>query len=315
MSLTPQSTTDRAGGVPPAATTPRLAGAPISWGVCEVPGWGRQLAPERVLGEMRALGLTATELGPIDWLPVDAEPLRAALKAHDISLVGGFVPLVLHEADAEPARDRARAMAATFAAAGADVFVAALVVDDAWSAPISLDDTAWGRLVAHLDEVAAIAADAGLTLVVHPHVGTLVETAADVERLLATSDVRWCLDTGHLLIGGVDPVAFARQYGDRVAHVHLKDVDGAVAARLRSGELTLVEATQQGLFRPLGTGGAHVAEVLDELREQSYGGWLVLEQDAAIMSAAPAAGTGPVEDVVRSLDFLAHHGFRPGSAA
>lgn len=315
MSLTPQSTTDRAGGLPPSATAPRLAGAPISWGVCEVPGWGRQLTPDRVLGEMRALGITATELGPIDWLPVDPEPLRAALKAHDIALVGGFVPLVLHEADAEPARDRARAMAATFAAAGADVFVAALVVDDAWSAPIPLDDTAWGHLVAHLAEVAAIAADAGLTLVVHPHVGTLVETAADVERLLATSDVRWCLDTGHLLIGGVNPVAFAREYGDRVAHVHLKDVDGAVAARLRSGELTLVEATQQGLFRPLGTGGAHVAEVLAELREQGYGGWLVLEQDAAIMGDEPAAGTGPVEDVVRSLDFLAHHGFLPGSAA
>ena len=108
----------------------------------------------------------------------------------------------------------------------------------------------------------------GLTFALHPHAGTLVESAADVERLLATTDVGWCLDTGHLLIGGGDPAAFVRDHPDRVVHVHLKDVDAAVAARYRAGELTLMGATQAGLFRPSGQGDAGIAEVLDGARRQ-----------------------------------------------
>src|SRR5437764_13258866 len=77
----------------------RLAGGPISWGVCEVPGWGRQLEPARVLGEMTAVGLDATELGPVGYLPLDPAKLRSCLGRFHLNLVGGFVPLVLHEAD------------------------------------------------------------------------------------------------------------------------------------------------------------------------------------------------------------------------
>ncbi len=106
--------------------------------------------------------------------------------------------------------------------------------------------------------------------------------------------MRWCLDTGHLLIGGFDPVRFATEHADRVGHVHLKDVDASLAERVRRGELTLVAATRLGLFRPLGEGDARVAEVLDRLG--AYDGWLVLEQDVAI--------TAPADDVRRSIEFL-----------
>jgi inosose dehydratase len=131
-----------------------------------------------------------------------------------------------------------------------------------------------------------------------------VETAADVERLLATSSVPWCLDTGHLLIGGVDPAGFVADHGDRIAHVHLKDVDSSVAARLRAGELGLVEATQAGLFRPLGMGDAGIETVIRRLDRQGYERWLVLEQDTAITGEEPPVGRGPVVDVATSIDFL-----------
>ena len=130
-----------------------LAGAPISWGVCEVPGWGRMLDPDRVFAEMASLGLTATELGPIGYLPFEPAAIRERLDRHGLRLVGGFVPLVLHTEDLGPARESADRIARVLAGAGADVFVAAVVADDAWSPPVALDDAAWTRLARHLGEI------------------------------------------------------------------------------------------------------------------------------------------------------------------
>jgi inosose dehydratase len=281
-----------------------LAGAPISWGVCEVPGWGLMLPPERVLGEMAALGLRATELGPIGYLPLDAEQLRATLAPYELSLAAAFVPLVLHEPRADAALADADRLGALLAAAGADVFMVAVVVDQDWAPRLELDDAAWERLVRHLAQVEEVVAGHGLTLALHPHVGTLVETAADVERLLATSDVGWCFDTGHLLIGGTDPAAFVRDHAQRIVHVHLKDVDAALAARVRAGELSLVTATQAGLFRVLGEGDCGIEEVVGLLDRHGYEQWLVLEQDTAITGQEPPVGDGPVLDVRRSVEYL-----------
>jgi inosose dehydratase len=282
----------------------RLAGAPISWGVCEVPGWGLMLPPDRVLGEMAALGLRATELGPVGYLPLDAAPLRTLLDRHGLQLAAAFVPLVLHEPSADAARADADRMARLLEALGADVFVAAVVVDQAWSPRVELGDDAWDRIVRHLAEIEELVAGHGLTLALHPHAGTLVETAADVERMLASSDVGWCLDSGHLLIGGVEPAGFVRDHAGRIVHVHLKDVDAALAARVRDGELSLVAATQAGLFRPVGRGDSGIEEVVRLLDRHGYGRWLVLEQDTAITGQEPPAGGGPVLDVRRSIEYL-----------
>jgi inosose dehydratase len=280
----------------------RLAGAPISWGVCEVPGWGRQLDPDRVLAEMAAVGLRATELGPIGYLPFDPARIRESLGRHGLTLVGGFVPLVLHETELDTRQ--ADEIAATLTAAGAEVFVAAAVRDADWSPPVHLSPDDWRRLGRHLDEVQRRVADHGLTLALHPHVGTQIETAGDVEHALASSNAGWCLDTGHLLIGGADPAEFVRANGDRIVHAHLKDVDAGIARRLRAGELTLVQATQAGLFRPLGQGDARIDEVVGRLHTVGYERWLVLEQDTAITGEEPPVGRGPVIDVRTSIDYL-----------
>ena len=285
----------------------RLAAAPISWGVCEVPGWGHQLPPDRVFGEMATLGFTATELGPIGYLPFEPAAIRETLERHGLRLVGGFVPLVLHEPELETAEPER--VAAVLAAAGADVFNAAVVADDTWSPPVPLDDDGRRRLARHLAEIERRVAQHGLTLALHPHAGTQVETAEDIQAMLDLSDVGWCLDTGHLMIGGVDPVEFARRHGERVVHVHLKDVDDAVADRWRSGELSLAQAVQAGLFRPLGAGAVRIDEVLDGL--DSYEHWLVLEQDTALTGEEPPVGSGPVIDVRTSIEYL--HSLAPGS--
>lgn len=290
----------------PAPIADRLAGAPISWGACEVPGWGVMPTPGTVLGEMAALGLRGTELGPPGFLPQDPAEVQALLARHGLSLVGGFVPLVLHEARAEQAMDEARRAAALMSAAGGRMLVVAAVQDTEWGAPQELDGEAWTRLAQRLDQVASVASEYGMTVALHPHAGTLVETAAQVERALEFVRVGWCLDTGHLLIGGTDPVQFARRNGELVAHVHLKDVDASLAADVRAGRRSLVDATKQGLFKALGEGDARIAEVVDALLAHGYDGWLVLEQDTAITGDEPTVAGGPMRDARQSIAFLHH---------
>jgi inosose dehydratase len=283
----------------------RLAGAPISWGVCEVPGWGRMLPPERVLAEMASLGLTATELGPVGYLPPDPERTGALLAAHGLGLVGAFVPLVLHEGSLDQARAVLDQTIPLMRALGGEVLVAAAVTDTAWSARVELDADGWRRLADNLEATRELAAAEGLLLALHPHAGTLVETGDDIEAVLAHGELDWCLDTGHLAIGGVDPAEFTAEHAERIVHVHLKDVEMELAGRVRSGELTLVEATRKGLFRPLGDGDAQIDEVVEQLDRHGYERWLVLEQDTTLTGEEPPVGSGPVLDVRRSIDYLA----------
>jgi inosose dehydratase len=282
----------------------RLAAAPISWGVCEVPGWGAQLPPATVLAEMRALGFRATEFGPAGYLGSDAGEIRALLARYELALVGGFLPVVLHEREARrTSLASAQATAALYAACGGRVLVSAAVADAAWTQPEPLDGSGWRRLAEGLAELDEVAGTAGLVHVLHPHVDTLVQTRADVERVLELSAVALCLDTGHLVLGDADPLALAREAGERIRHVHLKDVDASVAERRRAGEFSLVEAVQAGLFRPLGAGDVPVAQTVAALEAAGYGGWYVLEQDTALVSADTTTG-GTADDVRRSIDYL-----------
>jgi inosose dehydratase len=284
---------------------PRLAGAPITWGVCEVPGWGTQLAPERVLAEVAGLGLNAVELGPQGFLPGDPAQAMRTLAAHGLRLAAGFVPVVLHDAGRRPeALATAASAAGTLAAVGAEVLVlAAELGDGGYERSRDLTAGEWETLGRGLAEVRAIADAFGLRLAVHPHYGTAIEDARQVERLLCISDVPLCLDTGHLLVGGADPVAVARTAAGRVAHVHLKDVDAAIASQVRAGRIGYRDAVRRGLYRPLGEGDVDVAAIVGLLAAGGYDGWYVLEQDV-VLDGEPAAGQGPVTDAARSVEYL-----------
>ena len=278
----------------------RLAGAPISWGVSEVPGWGHRMRRERVLAEMRELGLAATEAGPDGFLPDDPGELRELLAAYDMMLAGGFTPLELHG----EWRRELETVARRFAAAGAGIIVLAASTgrDDYDSRP-QLSDADWTRLLRALDEARELAGEHGLEIALHPHYGTVVETPEEIQRVLDGSAAPLCLDTGHVVLGGGDPVAIAEQAPARIAHLHLKDVDGKLATQVVHGRLGFSEAVRRGVFLPLGHGDADVRAVLDWVRSVAYDGWYVFEQDAKL-AAEPQAQSGPREDVARSLAFL-----------
>ncbi|MGJ9413090.1 TIM barrel protein [Aeromicrobium sp. CF4.19] len=284
---------------PPAA--PRIAGAPISWGVCEVPGWGHQLPAERVLADMAELGLGATELGPEGFLPADADARNTLLGRHGLSAVGGFLPVVLHtDADPLPEVD---AFVEECLAIGAEVVVLAVATgSEGYDERPTLDDVEWKTLLENLDRVADRVAERGLLAVVHPHVGTLVEDARDTQRVLDGSRIGLCIDTGHLVAAGADPVAITLANLERVQHVHLKDVDAALAARVQSGELAFSDAVSQGLWTVLGEGSVDVAAMLSALRGHGYTGWYVLEQDLKL--TGEPEGEGPRADVAKCLAYV-----------
>jgi inosose dehydratase len=279
----------------------RIAGAPISWGVCEVPGWGHQMAPDRVLAEMRDAGLEATEFGPDGFLPADPEERSALLKSYGLGAVGGFVPVVLHDPARDPLAEVERALAG-FGDAGTLVLAAATGLHGYDERPV-LTDEGWAALLANLDRIAAYAAGRGALATLHPHVGTVVEGPREIDRVLAGSSVPLCLDTGHLLIGGTDPLELARTAPDRIAHVHLKDVDAELARRVQAGDVTYTEAVRDGVYRPLGDGDIDIPGIIGALTAAGYTGWYVMEQDT-ILGAEPEPGAGPLGDVLRSVAFM-----------
>jgi inosose dehydratase len=122
--------------------------------------------------------------------------------------------------------------------------------------------------------------------------------------VLAGSAIGLCLDTGHLLIGGADPLALTRQVPDRIEHVHLKDVDAALADRVRRGLLTYTQAVRDGMYRPLGQGDVDIAGIVGVLDDAGYRGWYVLEQDT-ILRADPGPDAGPRDQVRACVEFLA----------
>ena len=281
----------------------KIAGAPISWGVCEVPGWGHQLAPERVLSEMRQAGLTATELGPEGFLPSDTADLVATLDGHGLSCVGGFVPVVLFDEQHDPVDDLAGPLESLVAAGAGVVVLAAATGADGYDARLALSEMHWQTLLSNLDRLADVVAQRGLVAVLHPHVGTMVETRAEVDRVLTGSRIPLCLDTGHLLIGGTDPLQLAREVPERIKHAHLKDVDAALAAKVQSGALTYTEAVAAGMYVPLGAGDVDIAGIVASLEGSGFDGWYVMEQDT-ILDGEPE-GEGPLADVLASVAFLA----------
>jgi len=266
----------------------RLANAPLSYGAFEATvGRGYRVPPpEQVLVAMGAAGYAGTELGPPGYLG-RGDALRERLESAGLELVGGFVPLALTapELDLTPLDDTL----GLFEAAG--VQTAKPVLADTGSPDrlanpgramdepaLRIDDAAWSRLVDGVARAADEAGARGFEPTFHHHGGSYVESPAEIERLLEDTDVALLLDTGHLAMGGGDPVAALRDWRERVNHVHLKDMRLDLARQ--PGDM--LAAWRRGIFCELGAGDLELEAFLDTLTGSGYEGWLVIEQDRVL---------------------------------
>jgi inosose dehydratase len=286
------------------ATSVRISAAPISWGILDVVGWGHQMAPDRVMAEMRELGFTATEFGSPGFLPDGPDEKAAVLKRHGLTAVGSFLDVVLHDRDRDPLPVVRHVLEGYRASGAGTIVLAAATGANGFDAvkPV-LGDDEWATLFDNLGRARSLAAEFGVAAALHPHVGTMVETAAEVAKVATESDTPFCLDTGHLIIGGTDPVRFARDHAARVSHVHLKDVDMSIAERVTSGAMSFHDGCRDGLFVPLGRGDVDIPAIVRSLSSVGYTGWYVLEQDA-VLAGEPAPGEGPALDSAAGLAYL-----------
>ncbi len=268
----------------------RIATAIVNWNSPDIPDVFPWIPYGEAMDHFVEAGYDATEWGPS--MPTDPEVLRVDLQARGLDLVGAFVGLGFRDADKlESEIERALGIARFLAVNGGTRLIAAEAGDERRRGEAGhvdesrgLSDEQWRNLARGLEELARRIEPMGMELVFHNHVGTYVETPAETTRLLDETDpalVGWCLDIGHLAFGGGDAMELLPRYADRVKHVHVKDVDGAILGRAKAESWSFGKALEHYIFPPLGEGIARIPEVVRALHGVGYDAWYVIEQDTA----------------------------------
>jgi inosose dehydratase len=300
-----------------------VANAPVSYGAFEVTVGHDPNVPNgtEVLDQVAEAGYAGIDLGPVGYLGT-GERLGELLAERGLGLAGAYLELPYADpdalADALPALDE---LLDTF-----DTVQAYLpgppprpTLADAGSRErrgrpfrstaersLGLDSDGWQRFATGLARAVGHCRDRGYEPTFHPETGTYVEAPWEIEQVLDRSDIGLCLETGHMMLGGGDPVALLRDWAERVNHVHLKDASLAVRDQIVADGAQATAIWSREAFPVLGAGDLDVDAVLDGLRGVSFGGWLVVEQDILPRSAERFAQAA--EDQRLNRAFLAARG-------
>lgn len=272
--------------------TIRWGVSPIAWANDDMPELGGDTTLDALLTDVRDIGFDGVELG--NKFPRDAATLGPIMKRYGLDIVGGWYSANLLRRDADAEIAAMRDHLTLLEAMGSSVFILAetsnAVHCDRWGSRLDthpqLSDDEWQRFGDRLNAVAAHVNARGLRFGYHHHLGTAVETAAELDRFFAATDnhVGLVLDTGHALYGGIDPIAVVRSHPDRVNHVHCKDVRTARHAEFHANGTSFLNGVVGGMFTTPGDGDYDYAPFLRTLRDIDYSGWIVIEaeQDPAV---------------------------------
>jgi inosose dehydratase len=293
--------------VAPRSSSGPLADAPIGvvpivWNNVDLHDLAPTVPAEAVLDDVARLGFAGCQFGR--GFP-EGDELRQALAARHLRLAERYCELPSDRAGLGiSARRIAFDLLERTMADGGEVLVVALTAGGergTWAGRAAdpgaprWDAASFAELGELLGELAEAAGER-CRITYHPHSATWIETPAEVEQLAAQLDegpVGLCLDVGHYLVGGGDPVEAVRRYGGLVQHAHLKDVDPAVLERLRAGEIgSFDDAIRARLFTEVGNGLLDLRGVLAALGGIGYDGWLMVEQDSSWLPPAEAAAVG-----------------------
>lgn len=272
--------------------TVRIGANPICWSNDDLPEIGGNISLEQCLTEAKGAGIEGMELG--NKFPREASKLKPILDKHGLDLVSGWYSTFLIERDADAEFAAAGAHRKLLKDMGCKVFIAAectRTVHGDKSKPLSkrpvMTDAESDRFNTRLTKLAELLAAEGLTLVYHHHMGTVVQTGDETDRMMAGTGnaVKLLLDTGHALWAGADPTALARKHRARIAHVHTKDVRPDVAKTANAKDWSFLDAVLQGVYTVPGDGAVDYPAVFKELK--GYSGWVVIEAEQDPEKANP----------------------------
>lgn len=280
---------------------------PTGWTNDDMPGIGDYIPFEQCVSEMALAGFEGCSVG--HKFPKDPKVLRAALELRGLRVSEPWASTHFTVAEME---DRTvegfrQQMAFIKEMGGTDVVVAELglavhqqPVFVLANKPVFSDEQ-WGRMVEGLNRLGRMAAEEDMRLCYHHHMGTGVQTRAEVDRLMNDTDpevVHLLLDTGHLYWAGDDPLDMARAHADRIKHVHLKDIRKDVLDRCTERKLSFLESVIEGAFTVPGDGVIDFEPIFRTLADAGYEGWLVVEAEQ------DPAKANPLEYAMKARSYL-----------
>jgi len=269
----------------------KIGNAPVSYGAFEVTVGKHEGVPTatEVLDAVQAAGYDGIDLGPVGYLGLGVD-LKHALDSRGLLLTGGYVEIDVAAPDLTELSQVCEAFDAV--AAGVDK----LLLPRPTVALIGAE----GDITAVVADVVSYCAGRGYEAVLHNEVGTKIAGQDSVVRVLESTDAKLCLDTGHLIAAGGDPLPILANWWDRVTHVHLKD-------SLSAGPFTdAMQLWENDVFCRLGEGVGRVGEVLDALKAGGYQGWIIVEHD--VLPTSPAKYRQASDDQRQNRQYLRERG-------
>ena len=288
--------------------TIRWGVSPIAWANDDMPELGGDTTLDQILADVRDCGFDGVELG--NKFPRDAATLKPIMARYGLEIVGGWYSTNLLRRDATAEVAAMAEHLALLEAMGASVFIAAETSNAVHGDRGSRLDThptltqdEWRTFGERLNEVAAHANARGLRFAYHHHLGTAVETAAELDRFIAaTGDhVGLVLDTGHALYGGIDPIEVVRRHPRRINHVHCKDVRTARHTGFFADGISFLDGVVGGMFTTPGDGDYDYLPFLTALKAIDYSGWIVIEAEQDPAVADPRTYSQAGLDTLRRL--------------
>jgi inosose dehydratase len=273
----------------------KIANAPCSWGALEFGLEGEVKGYEIVLDEMAETGYEGTELGDWGFMPTEPEKLRQVLQQKNLCLLGAFVPVALAEASAHEKgiQQALKTAGLMFHAGFKEAFI--VLADENGTIPervnhagrikpgMGLTETQWQTFAEGAEKLAAAVREKfGMRTVFHHHCGGYVETPEETDQLMKRTKpelLGLCLDMGHYAFGGGDPVEALQKYENRIWHVHFKDFNPAIGKKAAELGWNYFKAVENGVFCELGKGNVDFQTITSILKQRSYNGWIVVEQD------------------------------------
>lgn len=285
--------------------------APIGWCNDDMPELGGENTFRQIVSEMALAGFSGTEIG--NKYPKDPKELKRELDLRGLCVASRwFSSFLLDQPYEQVEADFVRELE-FLAAVGArrvNVSEQSRSIQGQMDTPVLGDrkpvmsEAEWARFTDGLNKLGKVAAERGIKLCYHHHMGTVVQSAQETDRLMAQTDPKYvflCYDTGHFTFAGENPLLMLDKYADRVGHVHLKDMRPEVVERVKAEGWSFLKAVREGAFTVPGDGAVDFDPILQKLSKAKYEGWLLVEaeQDPALAN--------PLEYAVKARAYIREH--------